>query len=236
MTEDKFDLSRRKVLGSLGVVGAGAALGGAGTAALFNDEERSTGNSMTAGQLDLAASVDYSHNMGVIGGSSSDENVARMSINDIKPGDDGWMKVCFTPQSNPAWVWMQGEVTTDSDNNNNEPEREAEGGQLTSGGELGDTITATLQYDDDTVITEGTLNEVIGFLNDGFLLDSDPSTPDTDNHFAPDTERCVKLVWNVDREVGNEIQGDEVKFDLGLYAVQRRHNSSPNNPYNSTST
>ncbi|MFB6125426.1 MAG: SipW-dependent-type signal peptide-containing protein [Halanaeroarchaeum sp.] len=55
MTDDDklFDLTRRKVLGSLGALGAGAALGGAGTAAFFSDEETFTGNELVAGSLDL---------------------------------------------------------------------------------------------------------------------------------------------------------------------------------------
>ncbi|WP_435552052.1 TasA family protein [Natrinema sp. CGMCC1.2065] len=53
MTEKKFDLSRRKVLGSIGLIGAGSAAAGAGTMAYFSDTEESTGNTVTAGTLDL---------------------------------------------------------------------------------------------------------------------------------------------------------------------------------------
>ncbi|MFC7046616.1 SipW-dependent-type signal peptide-containing protein [Halobacteriaceae archaeon GCM10025711] len=50
---DKIQLSRRKVLAAMGAIGAGSALGGAGTMALFNDEEVFEGNQLTAGELDL---------------------------------------------------------------------------------------------------------------------------------------------------------------------------------------
>jgi predicted ribosomally synthesized peptide with SipW-like signal peptide len=55
MSDDNqlFDLTRRKVLGSIGALGVGAALGGAGTAAFFSDEERFENNQLTAGSLDL---------------------------------------------------------------------------------------------------------------------------------------------------------------------------------------
>jgi len=46
-------LTRRNVLGSIGVVGAGAALGGAGTTAFFSDEEQYQENRLVAGSLDL---------------------------------------------------------------------------------------------------------------------------------------------------------------------------------------
>ncbi|MDY7082787.1 MAG: vWA domain-containing protein, partial [Halobacteria archaeon] len=53
MTDKRIELTRRKVLGALGVAGAGAALGGAGTMAFFSDEETYTGNQLQAGSLDM---------------------------------------------------------------------------------------------------------------------------------------------------------------------------------------
>lgn len=48
-----IDLSRRKVLGSLGAIGVASAGAGLGTNAYFNDEESFDDNSLTAGELDL---------------------------------------------------------------------------------------------------------------------------------------------------------------------------------------
>ena len=53
MSDDKLELSRRKILGSVGAVGAAGAAAGLGTSALFSDEESFTNNSITAGTLDL---------------------------------------------------------------------------------------------------------------------------------------------------------------------------------------
>lgn len=50
---DKLGLSRRKVLGGLGMIGLASAGAGLGTTAYFSDEETFTGNQMTAGSLDL---------------------------------------------------------------------------------------------------------------------------------------------------------------------------------------
>ena len=53
MTDEKFDVSRRTLLGSLGLMSGSAAIGGSGTAALFSDQEGVTDNAVTAGALDL---------------------------------------------------------------------------------------------------------------------------------------------------------------------------------------
>jgi predicted ribosomally synthesized peptide with SipW-like signal peptide len=53
MTDDTIELTRRKVLASVGAVGAAGAIGGYGTSALFSDEEMFEDNTITAGTLDL---------------------------------------------------------------------------------------------------------------------------------------------------------------------------------------
>lgn len=53
MSDNTFDISRRKVLGSIGLIGAGSAAAGAGTMAYFSDTEESTGNTVSAGTLNL---------------------------------------------------------------------------------------------------------------------------------------------------------------------------------------
>ena len=35
---------------------------------------------------------------------------------------------------------------------------------------------------------------------------------------------CVALSWELPFDVGNEIQGDTLRFDLGFYTEQARHN------------
>ena len=230
MTEDKFDLSRRKVLGSLGVVGTGAVLGGAGTAALFNDQDDVTGNTMEAGQLDLE--VDYTaENTGTaqVVERAGNGNLEGFNLGDIKPGDDGSVEVCLKPVSNPAWIWMRGELTENAENGVTEPEGDVD--DSPDQGELADYVQAELKYKSNgDPIATGTLAEVLNGISGGVLIDYDPSTSDEDP-FPENNRACVVLDWWINEGVGNVIQTDRAKFDLSFYAEQRRHNDSPANPF-----
>jgi Ca-activated chloride channel family protein len=53
MTNRSIDLTRRKILGSVGAIGVAGATAGYGTSAYFSDEETFEDNSLTAGTLDL---------------------------------------------------------------------------------------------------------------------------------------------------------------------------------------
>lgn len=55
--DNDFGLSRRQMLGGLGIVGVASAGAGLGTTAYFSDEEGFTDNTLTAGELDLK--LDY---------------------------------------------------------------------------------------------------------------------------------------------------------------------------------
>ena len=45
------------------------------------------------------------------------------------------------------------------------------------------------------------------------------------------TTQYIGFSWELPFEVGNEIQSDQVKFDLEFHAQQCRHNDDPENPY-----
>lgn len=53
MSEREMNITRRKVLASVGAVGAAGAAAGLGTSALLNDTERAENNTLAAGELDL---------------------------------------------------------------------------------------------------------------------------------------------------------------------------------------
>jgi len=76
MSDKNIKLTRRRALGALGVVGVASAGAGAGTLALFSDEETSGGNSVQAGTLDLTLD-------------GGNEAVTLIDTADVKPGDNG---------------------------------------------------------------------------------------------------------------------------------------------------
>ena len=62
--EDSGRLNRRSVLAGIGAAGAGAALGGFGTSALFTDEEHLDDNEIVAGELGLVVDWQEKYDMG----------------------------------------------------------------------------------------------------------------------------------------------------------------------------
>ncbi|MBS3760362.1 SipW-dependent-type signal peptide-containing protein [Halodesulfurarchaeum sp.] len=86
-------------------------------------------------------------------------------------------------------------------------------------------------------IMEGTLEEVLGELaaGNGIPLDGnratifdefvdDPTSDDREAFRGDGIMHCIGLSWELPLEVGNEIQGDTMGFDLGFYTEQERNN------------
>ena len=81
MSDDRsrFELTRRRLLGSVAVTGTAAAGAGAGTFALFQDTESSTGNTINAGTLELTVSDGDPNEEGASG---------TWTISNAKPGGE----------------------------------------------------------------------------------------------------------------------------------------------------
>ncbi|WP_281194023.1 SipW-dependent-type signal peptide-containing protein [Halorubrum sp. F4] len=177
-TNDNFGLSRRRMLGGLGMIGVASAGAGLGTTAYFSDEESFTENTLTAGSLDLYVHVDYSEDQGdfaqwstpsgtyvqggVVGedvngnGAVAPGEPLSIQVVDLKPGDSGEGEFCFSIVDNPAYMWMCGELTANDENTVTEPEADsanennAETDTDTDGdGELADAMEVTLSYCED---------------------------------------------------------------------------------------
>ncbi len=52
-----------------------------------------------------------------------------------------------------------------------------------------------------------------------------------DDCWPNSTTQYIGFSWELPFEVGNQIQSDEVRFDLSFHAQQCRHNDDPTNPY-----
>ncbi|MFC7046827.1 SipW-dependent-type signal peptide-containing protein [Halobacteriaceae archaeon GCM10025711] len=168
-------LNRRSLLAGIGAIGAGAAFGGAGTLALFNDTEAFTANRLEAGELDLMVDWREFYNGelleahpegGVVPREELDSEAAFraqfadvpdalldrdpvVSLDDVKPGDSGSLRLSLHLFDNPAWVWMRVRVRDMDDNGVNEPEGDA--GDTTGGddeGELQEYLRMHMFYDE----------------------------------------------------------------------------------------
>ena len=194
----KLELTRRRLLGGLGTIGVASAGAGLGTSAYLNDTEEFENNMMTAGTLDLAIDYvvheqqgmagEYTINSftGEVNGNAGnaptidgDGTTIHQDLDDVKPGDWGYSRFCFTIDDNPAYLWACGELTSTSENGYTEPEPEDDNGE----GELEEAIEVEVLYCDldedgslastgDTIYS-GTLNEVLDQLHGGIPLDGD---------------------------------------------------------------
>lgn len=138
MTDDKLELTRRKILGSVGAVGAAGAAAGLGTSALFSDEESFESNSVTAGTLDMTVDARVPTGAindewaGAVGFDKYNPDQADgppgvgVTLDDMKPGD--WVLLCYEieVQDNPACLGLKTENTANDENSVTEPEADTE--------------------------------------------------------------------------------------------------------------
>jgi predicted ribosomally synthesized peptide with SipW-like signal peptide len=117
MTEDRFEISRRKALAGLGTIGVASAGAGLGTSALFSDAESFENNEIQAGTFSMEVELLDLDNAVDQGGIGPDEDDwyseadgdsamvgASLDISDLKPGDTynfGW---CIDIDGNPGVV------------------------------------------------------------------------------------------------------------------------------------
>jgi predicted ribosomally synthesized peptide with SipW-like signal peptide len=348
MTEERFDLSRRKALAALGTIGVASAGAGLGTSAYFSDQETFDNNRLVAGTLDLQVAVSQHYvdwlpdtetggnvsppapqetddaematgepdirlgpgaagrgatraepieldlvddddesdddgtgdenalefavgslvnriNGGVppgereslctLDGDFDDDDAERpiLHLEDVKPGDFGFVRFEFASCDNPAFVRISGTLESSAENGTTEPEADDED-EVAGEVELLDEVQLAILPDDVyQILAAGNTADVSsgqGFAGDvpvtlGTLLreggqgaDADPVVEPLDgdippeegggtgdrNCFSGETNHRRTLVWWLPIDHANEIQTDSATFSLGLYAEQCRHN------------
>ncbi len=123
----------KKIIISLSVVAAVAAAVVVGTTAFFSDTETSTGNTFTAGAIDLTVdNTSYRSNDAgamVLSEETSwllDDLTGQLFFNfsDLKPGDIGEDTISLHVDSNDAYLCAAVQLTDDSDQSCTEPEME----------------------------------------------------------------------------------------------------------------
>ncbi|SFH31823.1 SipW-cognate class signal peptide [Halorubrum aquaticum] len=102
------------------------------------------------------------------------------------------------------------------------------------GGVIGGSETLILGEGDGVHNSPVPLSEAMAIMerNDGMIpLDGtgdmgygEGATSEERDCFPANSQKCIGMKWWVPTDVGNEIQGDSVSFDLGFYTEQCRHN------------
>ena len=233
MTDDnsKTGLSRRKMLGGIGMIGVASAGAGLGTTAYFSDRTSFRDNHLEAGQLELF--VDFNayefqgpemvyHDSGIVSG----KDTISIDVDDVKPGDWAKYKLCFDIVDNPAYLWLCGALTENNLGDLNRPKKKALAEKYGDDnndnidfddidGQLADALDVIVYYctpdedikeradpDEDDIIAEGSLAEVLATLQGGVPLDADGETDDGDGQLPLADRNCFPPAEEVREEPG----------------------------------
>jgi predicted ribosomally synthesized peptide with SipW-like signal peptide len=169
----------RKILLSLGMIVFVAALSWGATGAFFSDSESSTGNTFTAGDIDLQIDNEsyVTNNEGTLVASPENSwsisnltNQLFFSFSDVKPGDIGEDTISVHVGSNDAWACMAADITATPENSLVDPETDA-----------GDVGPAS-----------GDNGELQGYINFAFWKD------DGDNVYEVGEQQITQLVGSAE--------------------------------------
>lgn len=118
----------KKIIMSLSVIAAVSAAVVGGTGAFFSDSETSTGNTFTAGSIDLSIGSQFSSNNNANGLPATQpllaDNNGRALYNftDLKPGDFGSGSFDLSVTSNEAYACAMTQITSTPENTPIDPE------------------------------------------------------------------------------------------------------------------
>lgn len=192
-------VSRRRLLASVGTVGALGGASGLGSWALFGDGETFSG-SMAAGAVGVTIDC---------GSCTTDDGTVAFSLDGLSPGDRGVERFTVTATENPARVWLRTNCPAPVD-------------------PLGDAVEVRLYHDPDcegdgetthAYPTDGswaTLNELRTALRGGIRLD------DRDGEPCLDGGVCLDLEYRLPEDA-TWAAALSTELDLELVAEQCRH-------------
>ncbi|WP_257299631.1 hypothetical protein [Haloarchaeobius sp. FL176] len=202
MSRDQASVSRRKLLGSVGSVGALSGVAGAGTWALFEDSER-FGVSMSAGKVGV--SIDC-RNCEVIDGTVGFE------FGGLTLGEERTERFTVTADANPIWVWLRTNCPEPVD-----PLGDVVEIQLFRDPNCDGPSDVTQVYPpDDDEDSWTTLNEFRTALRGGLRLD------DLDGEPCIDSELCLDLKYRLSKDATWAVDlSTELTFEV--VAEQCRH-------------
>jgi len=240
----------KKILISLSVIGAVAAIAIGGTIAYFSDTETSTGNTFTAGAIDLTIDSQCKYN-----GQTSDQcgswtlkdlnptSDKFFNFGDVKPGDQGENTISLHVISNDAYACLYISPLVNNDNSCTEPEsaEDASCGATydPNGGELAQNVQffAWDDVDGDNIWEDGEMplfSNIKGPASD--VLNGKTYPLGT---IAGGATKYLGVQWcmgnmTVDTNnytitcdgsaMGNDTQSDSIVGSIAFYVEQQRNN------------
>jgi len=213
----------KKILLSLSTIAAVAVLAVVGTTAYFTDEEKSTGNTFTAGTIDIA-----------VDGQNPWQKTETLNVVDMKPSQHEYTEyVIQNVGTNPANVWKRIDVTSETDNIISEPECVFGNGTWSNG--------QCTNY-----TPENDISTAIRYDMSVWVYDVDPTTPGAQPKwwqviYTDEMGKMLSTVngqdillgmipegwymkvqqsYHMDEDTGNWAQGDKLTFDITLKAEQ----------------
>jgi len=235
----------KRILLSLSIIGIVSAIVIGATVAYFGDTETSTGNTLTAGSIDLKIDLHCPDNGCDFPLRDLLDKPAFFRECDIKPGDSGEVTISWHVYNNNAWARIRVADIYDYENNCTDPEIEA--GDLTcdnndpTHGELSQNLKLTIWLDEGSV--EGwQCGETPGCGEDPQEGDNILNEPEAfgkrihgllgnflegwvfPEEFKASTTYYVGFKWEIPPETGNIIQTDSLTGKIIMEVVQSRNN------------
>ena len=230
----------KKVLISFSVIALIAAVAIGATVAYFSDTETSTGNTFTAGSIDLKVDSECTYNgeesdecgtweLKDLVGDTRGENGEMIlgdrffNFQDIKPGDEGENTISLHVINNDAWLCAEVSNLSSDDNGLNEPEALVDTTDGTGNGELDDTMLWTIWRDDgDNIQQENEPTLASGHPSNSVLPVYDATTGT--GSLEGGTTTYLGFSWTLPAESGNETQTDSLTADISFRVEQARNN------------
>jgi len=226
----------KSILGSVLVIAIAASMMTFGTQSYLSDSEKSEGNILQAGELDLRIDLMSSYWYDAAG-NLLDEPIEFEETNltiekffnwsDIKPGDWGEMTISLHVYDNDALLWFNISNIMDLENGINNPESKVPD-DTPEDGELDDHLRFyiwlddgdNIRQDDEPLLFDWTyLNEI----DEPFEL-WNFYTELNGWYMEACTTYYIGIYWELPPETGNIIQGDSWGADLEFYVEQYRNN------------
>ncbi|MHB9288138.1 TasA family protein [Halobacteriales archaeon Cl-PHB] len=204
MSDKTIKLTRRRAIGGLITIGGAAAAAGAGTFALFSDTETSSGNTITAGTLNLTGPSD-----------------ATLTASNLAPGESVPSSGTATIQATYDSGSSIDPVKVDLSIANSEPSSEpTEPSNSTD--QTASAFAQQLNVDTANLTKNGSVQEDLTSSQGVSTADDldGLSLADAFGDVSPSNTVGLELAFTFDSNAGNEYQADGVSITVDFTAEQ----------------